>query len=564
MLNFIRCVTSDSTEETVESPGDDIQHAEGGTCIYDTNGLEVLRQPLEESDERVRLPDEQQVVEGKVTLPSTLHAADHSVSGLKCSAACEDFNSKSILDLPASVLQEIYGWVPERVCSDTVVCKWFRETLPESKAVELRVLRGRGVNEEYIKRFSSNNQRIWFVCKDHKKSFDSCIMRSLLSVLSDVIANVVSLDFSGLLYERFPVSPKDEETDSATKRIVFYITAFVRNAPNLERIVLKQNDIPDMLAAMIVAGLAERTGLKEIDVSNTGFDTFATLALASLIFKNSGLQRISLAGNTIGEVSLEQLSLALQECPNLTDLDVGGLGNFVSTFFPCLIANRNIRHFSAGSEAGHTWNGIKTALVLSQCACQLVSLDLSSGSLRTQGCKYLARLFARSTALERLALCACEVTADGARLLAGADRPEARTVVTPLGEQAGPTLPTRGGYLAALMWGGEEVSTLLERTGEAFGDVLPECVTRLQHLHRHHAAAVRPVHDSPADGLTRLTALDLRRNPGPAPRPLRPPPRGVAMLRAGNGDTGRAAAARAWRGRVDGGRVGRGGKRGTR
>ncbi len=346
-------------------------------------------------------------------------------------------------------------------------------------------------------------------------------MRSLLSVLSDVIGNVVSFDFSGLLYERFPSTPKDEETESATKRIVFYITAFVRNAPNLERIILKHNDIPDMLAAMIVAGLAERTGLKEIDVSYTGFDTFATLALASLIFKNSSLQRLSLAGNTIGEVSLEQLSLALQECPHLTDLDIGGLGSFVCTFFPCLIVNHRIRHFSAGSDTGARWSAVKTALVLSHCACHLVSLDLSSGSLGTHGCKYLARLLARCTALDRLALAGCDITADGARLLAGADRPEARTFLTPLGERAGPTLPTRGGYLAALMWGGEEVAALLERTGEAFGDVLPECVTRLQELHRRRPTAVGPVHDSPAGGLTRLRALDLSRNPGPRP----PPPR---------------------------------------
>lgn len=176
-----------------------------------------------------------------------------------------------LTDLPCTLLQEIYGWAPQLVCRHTAVCKWFQDVLPESKAVELRVLKRRGVNVEYMKRFCSSAQRIHLIIHDHNPSFDNCIMRSVLSTFSSCVGNIISLDLAGALFVRCycGVEPeKQEELDRARERVVFYITAMVKYATRLENLSIKDNGLSDQLCMMLAAGLSEHTGLRSLDLSN--------------------------------------------------------------------------------------------------------------------------------------------------------------------------------------------------------------------------------------------------------------------------------------------------------
>ena len=451
----------------------------------------------------------------------------------------------SILDLPCPILQEIYGWAPEYVCTHTAVCKWFNEVLPEAKMIQLRVLRGRGVSEDYMKRFSGKNQRIWLVVRDYNISFDLCVMRALISVFESTIANVVTLDFTGMLHEKFPTTENIDGTEKAQNRIGFYITGLVKHATNLERLILKQNNFSDQMGTMIAAGLSERSGLKEIDLSFNRFHNFAVIALASSIFRNTRLERISLAGNDICENAMEAVSVAIEACPYLTDLDVGGQGRYISTFLPCLIWNTRIRCFSAAAR-DEQWSALKAVMVLSQCHCQLVSLDLSCGSLGTQGCNYLARALRRLTRLERLALCACNITEAGSRLLAGAD--------------AAPSEPFAQAESAGGRASGIFAAALLRAHGDdPFSDVLPECLTRLAALHSHNPEAIRTMHDSAAAGLTRLRTLNLSRNAGPHPRtPVYDCPKGGFNAKRALPPPPQPVTSRCTAGPAAGGRVGRG------
>jgi hypothetical protein len=174
------------------------------------------------------------------------------------------------------LLQEIYGWVPQLVCSHTAVCKWFHDIIPESKAVELRVLRRRGVKEGYLKRFFCNSQRIQLVVRDHNPSFEACIMRNVITLFSPVVSNIVSLDLSGALMIRCPCGldpEKRDELERARERAVFYTTALIKYASRLEVLSVKDNGLTDQSCMMLTAGLSERTGLRELDLSNNRCDT---------------------------------------------------------------------------------------------------------------------------------------------------------------------------------------------------------------------------------------------------------------------------------------------------
>jgi hypothetical protein len=181
-----------------------------------------------------------------------------------------------LTDLPCTLLQEIYGWAPNLVCTHTAVCKWFKEILPESKAVELRVLKRRGVDVEYVKRFSNSAQRIHLTIHDHNPSFDNCVMRTVLSTFSPSVGNILSLDLAGALFVRCScgVEPeKQEELDRARERVVFYITAIVKYATRLESLSIRDNGLSDQLCMMLAAGLSEHTGLKSLDLSNNRRET---------------------------------------------------------------------------------------------------------------------------------------------------------------------------------------------------------------------------------------------------------------------------------------------------
>ena len=176
-----------------------------------------------------------------------------------------------LMDLPCTLLQEIYGWAPQLVCRHTAVCKWFYDALPQSKAVELRVLRRRGVNIEYLARFFNTAQRIHLVVQDHNPSFDRCVMRQIIATFSQSVENLVSVDLSGALYVRCQCgmeAEKRDEIEKSRERVVFYITALVKYATRLENLSVKDNGLLDQSCMMLAAGLSERTGLRSLDLSN--------------------------------------------------------------------------------------------------------------------------------------------------------------------------------------------------------------------------------------------------------------------------------------------------------
>jgi hypothetical protein len=376
------------------------------------------------------------------------------------------------------------------------VCKLFREILPESKAVELRVLRGRRVDEEYMKRLSGKNQRVWLTVNHYNKEFESCKMRSMLSVFEDTIANVVSFDFTNLLFDICTCNFTDKVIENSRNRIMLYIIGLVKNAPNLERLILKNNALTDQWGALIFAALAEHTTLTELDLSRNRLREITFLAATGPISRNTSLKRISVADNMVGKLAIECFSVSIESCSNLTDLDVGGCGKLVTTFFPSLIANEQIRNFSAGSLTQELrWNALRTAMILSECSCQLVSLNLAFGVLGTDGCKYLARLFQRLTALRDLNLRGAEISEPGYRLLASEDAGEA---------QADQVAECGGGRM------GVEFAVRLLGGEDPFADVLPDCLTRLADLPLRPRPAGRPA----LAGLAGLRSLNLSDNPG--------------------------------------------------
>jgi hypothetical protein len=176
-----------------------------------------------------------------------------------------------LTDLPCTLLQEIYGWVPHLVCSHTAVCKWFNDILPESKAVELRVLRRRGLRGDYLKRFFRNSQRIHLVVRDHNQDFEACVMRNIILLFSSAVGNIVSLDLSGALLVRCPCGldpEKRDELEKARERVVFYTAALIKHATHLRVLSVKDNGLSDQSCMLLTAGLSERTGLRELDLSN--------------------------------------------------------------------------------------------------------------------------------------------------------------------------------------------------------------------------------------------------------------------------------------------------------
>ena len=475
--------------------------------FHDINELEdeMGRLAVSRNVHRIEGPDaEQKFSAGDQDLMQIERSEQSTQTSESFSISSAKQSTRNIVDLPGPILQEIYGFVPELVCSHTAVCKWFFEVLPESKAVELRVLRGRGVREDYMRRFSSKDQKILLVVRDHNKNFDFCIVRALLSVFESTIANVVSMDFTGMLSEKF-LTDQDDETEKARNRIGFYITGLVKHATNLERLILKQNDFSDKMGTMIAAGMSERSGLKEVDLSFNRFENYAVIALASSIFRNTRLERISLAGNRICETAMEAISVAIEACPTLTDIDVGGQGRYISTFFPGMISNTRIRRFSAASST-ERWNAVKTCMILSECFCQLVSLDLSLGFVGTEGCRYLARALRRFTSLERLVLSGCGIAEEGSRHLASnrtAPIVEFRSSVEGRGNDSDETRVH-----------GDFGMLLLLPADDPFADVLPECLTRLESLHSLQPGGAGPLNDSAVAGLTLLKTLDFSRNPG--------------------------------------------------
>eukprot|EP00291_Cryptomonas_curvata_P015129 CAMPEP_0172152216 /NCGR_PEP_ID=MMETSP1050-20130122/709_1 /TAXON_ID=233186 /ORGANISM="Cryptomonas curvata, Strain CCAP979/52" /LENGTH=387 /DNA_ID=CAMNT_0012820503 /DNA_START=67 /DNA_END=1227 /DNA_ORIENTATION=+ len=300
--------------------------------------------------------------------------SDYRVHGRK------SIRKLQLTDLPCTLLQEIYGWVPHYVCSHTAVCKWFNDILPESKAVELRVLRRRGVREQYLKRFFCNSQRVHLVVRDHNPNFESCVMRSIISLFSPAVGNLISIDLSGALMVRCPCGldpDKRDELEKARERVVFYTTALIKYATRLEVLSVKDNGLSDQSCMMLTAGLSERTGLRELDLSNNRFQVMGIIALSAAICRNRGLERLSIAGNEIAQDAIDAVAMALAGCPRLTDLDMGGNDLAVAAFFPCIAAATALRRLALAGTFGQARAAIQTAMLLGQVECPLVSLDLS-------------------------------------------------------------------------------------------------------------------------------------------------------------------------------------------
>ncbi len=127
------------------------------------------------------------------------------------------------------------------------------------------------MREEYLKRFFGNSQRIHLVVRDHNPSFESCVMRNVILLFSPAVGNIVSLDLSGALMVRCPCgldSEKRDELEKARERFVYYTTTLIKYATRLEVLSVKDNGLSDQSCMMLTAGLSERTGLRELDLSN--------------------------------------------------------------------------------------------------------------------------------------------------------------------------------------------------------------------------------------------------------------------------------------------------------